>query len=286
MSSTEQKRTILVTGANRGIGFIIVKKLAKESPPNNTIILLGSRDLKRGEDALIQLGSPSNVHVLHLDTSSRESIIRAKDEVKQKYGGQLDVVINNAAITRKDLSVDAAREILGTNYYGVKILNEYLFPLMRENGRIINVSSRVGSNVLYEASQSLRQKYTTSTLTKYQLDQLVEEFISAIDTNTLEHLGYNIESTDLIYGVSKAALNALTQLEAYEWSNNNSLLVVSVTPGFCATDMTGHAPDARPAELGADSILYMVNAPRSELRNGGFYRDGQQISLISARMSR
>ncbi|CAM4951156.1 unnamed protein product [Rotaria socialis] len=286
MSSTEQKRTILVTGANRGIGFLIVKKLAKESPPDSTIILLGSRDLKRGEDALIQLGSPSNVHVLQLDTSSRESIIRAKDEINQKYGGQLDVVINNAAITRKDLSIDAAREIFGTNYYGVKILNEYLFPLMQENGRIINVSSRVGPNVLYEASQALQQKYTSSTLTKYQLDQLVEEFISAIDTNTLEHLGYNIESTDLIYGVSKAALNALTQVEAYEWSNNKNLLVVSVTPGFCATDMTEHAPDARPAELGADSILSIASASRNELRNGGFYRDGHQIPLISVRMSR
>ncbi|CAF4571247.1 unnamed protein product, partial [Rotaria socialis] len=115
MSSTEQKRMILVTGANRGIGFLIVKKLAKDSPSNR---------------------SPSNVHVLQLDTSSRESIIRAKDEIKQKYGGQLDVVINNAAVTMKDLNVNAAREILGTNYYGVKILNEYLFPLMREGGRI------------------------------------------------------------------------------------------------------------------------------------------------------
>ncbi|CAM4858340.1 unnamed protein product [Rotaria socialis] len=282
MSSTEQKRTILATGANRGIGFLIVKKLAKESPPNSTIILLGSRDLKRGEDALIQLGSPSNVHVLQLDTSSRESIIRAKDEIKQKYGGQLDVVINNAAIIRKDLSADAAREIFGTNYYGVKILNEYLFPLMQENGRIINVSSRAGPIVLYKASQALQERYASSTLTKYQLDQLVEEFISAIETNTLEHLGYNAEPSFLMYGVSKAALNALTQVEAYEWSNNKNLLVVSVTPGFCATDMTEHAPDARPAELGADSILYMVNALRSELKNGGFYADGQQIPLISA----
>ncbi|CAF1968421.1 unnamed protein product, partial [Rotaria magnacalcarata] len=136
--------------------------------------------------------------------------------------------------------------------------------------------------VLYKASQALQERYTSSTLTKYQLDQLVEEFISAIETNTLEQLGYDAEPSFLMYGVSKAALNALTQLEAYEWSNNNSLLVVSVTPGFCATDMTGHAPDARPAELGANSILYMVNAPRSEFKNGGFYADGQQIPLISA----
>lgn len=87
MPSTEQRRLILVTGANKGIGFEVVKKLAAESSSNGTVILLGSRDLQRGQDALIQLKSPSNVHILQLDTSSRESILRAIEEIKQKYGG-------------------------------------------------------------------------------------------------------------------------------------------------------------------------------------------------------
>ena len=86
MSSTEQQRVILVTGANRGIGFLVVKKLVEASSSNSTVILLGCRDLQRGQDAFIQLNCPSNVHVLQLNTSSRESIIRAIDEIKQKYG--------------------------------------------------------------------------------------------------------------------------------------------------------------------------------------------------------
>jgi NAD(P)-dependent dehydrogenase (short-subunit alcohol dehydrogenase family) len=82
MSSTHQKRVILVTGANRGIGFLVVKKLASESISDN-IILLGCRDLHRGQNALIQLGSPPNVHLLQLDTSSRNSIADATEEIKQ-----------------------------------------------------------------------------------------------------------------------------------------------------------------------------------------------------------
>ncbi|CAF4264724.1 unnamed protein product, partial [Adineta steineri] len=66
MSSAKQ-RVILVTGANKGIGFEVIKKLLEESSASsNNLILLGSRDLKRGQDALLQLGSPSNVHVLQL----------------------------------------------------------------------------------------------------------------------------------------------------------------------------------------------------------------------------
>ncbi|CAF1563853.1 unnamed protein product, partial [Rotaria sordida] len=110
MSSTSQQRVILVTGANKGIGFEVVKKLAKESPINNNIILLGCRDLKRGQDALVRLGSPSNIYLLQLDISSRDSIARATDEIKCKYGGQLNIVINNAATGELELTVESARE--------------------------------------------------------------------------------------------------------------------------------------------------------------------------------
>ena len=276
-----RKRVVLITGANRGIGFLVVKKLVETSSTDSTCILLCSRDLKRGQDAILQLNSPPNVHLLQLDTSSRDSILHAIDEIKEKHDGQLDVVINNAAIFTTEISVSTAQNLFNTNYYGIKMLNESLVPLMRENGRIINVSSRVASNILHETSLTLQEKYTSSTLTKDQLDQLVEDFISAIETQTIEELGYNPKSEYLIYGVSKAALNTLTQIEARQWSNTKNLLIVSVTPGLCATDMTRDIPNARSPTLGADSILYVVNTPHNELENGGFYRDGQQIPFIN-----
>jgi NAD(P)-dependent dehydrogenase (short-subunit alcohol dehydrogenase family) len=279
MSSTQQKRVILITGANRGIGFLVVKKLASESIPDN-IILLGCRDLDRGQKALIQLGSPPNVHLLQLDISSRKSIVHAIEEIKQKYGNRLDVIINNAAILKLEITVDAARATFDTNYYGIKILNEHLLPLLQENSRVINVSSELGSNVLYEASKDIQEKYMSLTLTVEQLDLLVEDFISAIETNSLEKSGYDVKSLSLIYSVSKAAVNSLTRIQARQWSDSKKVLVLSVCPGFCATDMTRHALDARPAELGAESILYVVNIPQNQLENGQFYQDGKKISHI------
>ncbi|CAF1188484.1 unnamed protein product [Rotaria sp. Silwood1] len=281
MLSTKYQRVILVTGANKGIGFHVVKKILNESSSYNNVILLGSRDLKRGQDALEQLGSPSNVHLLQLDMLSIENINEAVNEIKEKYGGQLDIVINNAGILLNDLTVDAARKTFAVHYYGIKLLNEQLFPMIRKNGRIINVSSQVGAIALQESSAILQNKYTSPTLTIKELDQLVEDFIAAIETNTLEDLGYYNKTYSPIYGISKAALNALTQIEAREWSISKNLLVVSVSPGFCATDMTQYASDARSPEIGADSILHAVNTPQNELQNGGFYRDGKQLSLIS-----
>ena len=53
-----------------------------------------------------------------------------------------------------------------TNYFGVKLLNLHLSPLIRENGRIVNVASEVGAWTLHEMSKDLQYKYKSSTLTE------------------------------------------------------------------------------------------------------------------------
>ncbi|CAF1582914.1 unnamed protein product [Adineta ricciae] len=280
---TEQKRVILVTGANKGIGFEVVKKFLQESSSktnNNDVILLGSRNIKRGEDAIQQLGCPSNVHLLQLDTSSKESIILATNEIKQKYNGHLDILINNAGIVPREDSIEAAKSTLATNYYGVKMVNEHLIPLLHENGRVINVASTVGSMGLYICSKELQKRYTSSTLTIEELDHLVEDFLSAFESHNLEHMGYPSELPFKAYSVSKAALIALTRIEAREYSHKKNISIYAVCPGFCATDLNNNAAGARSASLGADSILYMINTPTNELENGGFYRDGEKLSQI------
>jgi len=283
MSSTNSQHIILITGANKGLGFEVIKKLLNnKSTSKNDLILLGSRDLKRGQDAINKLGSPSNVHLIQLDTSSPESIKNVTNEIKQKYGGQLDILINNAAILSREITSDVARQVFATNYYGIKLLNKHLSPFIRENGRIINVSSEVGAWTLHQTSNDLQKKYLSSTLTEEELDKLVEDFISAIDSKNLEKLGYSQTAFGLIYGVSKAALTALTGIEARQWSGAKNVLVLSVCPGFCSTDLNNHAPGSRSPELGADSILYVVNTPAKDLQNGEFYQDGQQRLHCSA----
>lgn len=278
-----QPTVILVTGANRGLGFEVVKKLVAVSiDPQKTIILFASRDIERGKEAISRLGSPPNVCLLQLDTSSRDSIIHATNEIKEKYNGYLDVIINNAGIGTREKTIDAARQVFATNYYGVKTLNEYMCPLLRENGRIVNVSSEVGSWVLHCASNDLQNKYSSPTLTMEELDQLVKDFLLAVEQEKVDKSGYGSQFPFLIYGVSKTALTALTRIEARQWSSTKNILILAVCPGYCATDMNDKTPLARPPELGADSILFVVNTPQNKLENGAFYQDGIKMQQAYA----
>jgi NAD(P)-dependent dehydrogenase (short-subunit alcohol dehydrogenase family) len=172
MSSQSQphQRVFLVTGANKGIGFEVVKKLSANHP--NDLILLGSRDQKRGEEALIQLGSPSNVKLLVLDTSSKDSIEQAKQEIQKKYGGYLDILINNAAIALYEPGSKALKDTFDTNFYGVKHMNDVMSPLLRDNGRIVNVSSEAAVLSIKHCSQDLKTKFLNPNLTETELVEL------------------------------------------------------------------------------------------------------------------
>ena len=56
-------------------------------------------------------------------------------------------------LSHMNMTVDAARNVFATNYYGIRTLNEHLSPLIRENGRIVNVASEVGAWALHEMVQ-------------------------------------------------------------------------------------------------------------------------------------
>ena len=71
----------------------------------------------------------------------------------------MDILINNAAVWTQELTAKNARELLQTNYYGLKMLNEQLFPFLRENARVVNVSSSAGPWTLYNYTDDLRKEY-------------------------------------------------------------------------------------------------------------------------------
>ena len=99
MASISDSQTIvLVTGANQGLGFETVKKLAAEQP--NYTLVLASRDFSKGvkaAESLTNLASNSTVHPIQLDITSDESIAKAASEVASKFG-RLDVLFNNAGV--------------------------------------------------------------------------------------------------------------------------------------------------------------------------------------------
>jgi len=89
------KKIILVTGANKGIGFEVVRQLAKLGHQ----VILTARDKSKGLEAQKKLKAENLVvHFLELDITKEESIQQAANKVKSDFG-KLDVLINNAGIS-------------------------------------------------------------------------------------------------------------------------------------------------------------------------------------------
>ena len=154
------KRLALITGANQGVGF----QVAKELVANGLTVLVGSRDFERGEAAATQIGS--GAIAIQLDVTDQSSISAAAERVRSEFG-RLDLLINNAAISRSQrndvaledytasygvstVSLDEVRAIWETNVFGALAVYQAMLPLLRlsSDARIVNVSSGAGSLTL------------------------------------------------------------------------------------------------------------------------------------------
>ncbi|MBX2960879.1 MAG: SDR family oxidoreductase [Cyclobacteriaceae bacterium] len=140
-------RTIIVTGSNKGIGFEVVRQLAKQ---NHNVILTARENIK-GKEAVDRLKAEGlNVHFLLLDVSDDASIKHAAQQVKVRFG-KVDVLINNAAVLlREDQSVaegttEVFHKTMRTNVFGSVQMVRHFLSLIPDGGRIINTSSGGGS---------------------------------------------------------------------------------------------------------------------------------------------
>ena len=128
-------KVILVTGANKGIGLAIVKRLLAEY--SDTKLLLGSRDVVRGEEAvkelLATLGTEysSRLEMLQLDVTKEESVRAAVEAVRSKLGEAeaLYGLVNNAGG-----SLNTDRDTIQLNTYSVIRICEAFLPLIQTRG--------------------------------------------------------------------------------------------------------------------------------------------------------
>lgn len=137
---------VLITGANKGIGFETARQLAAKG----CHVFIGSRDPSRGEEAAAKIGTGAERVVLDVTASS--SIRQAADTIQQR-SGRLDVLINNAGIYADeginvlDVDRDIVRGTFETNSFGALEVIQAFMPLLRKanEARIINVSSGYGA---------------------------------------------------------------------------------------------------------------------------------------------
>lgn len=232
----------LVTGANKGIGFEVSRQLGRVG----FTVLLGARDTERGEEAAKKLrGEGLSVIYVSADLScAAESGAALARRISEEYG-RLDVLVNNAGIwDRKDgpassVGIETLKRTFDTNFFGTVAFTQPLLPLLRaaESARIVNLSSALGSLAL---------------------------------NGNPESPFYPVKV--LAYNASKAALNMFTIDLAYDL-RDTKIKVNSASPGFVATDMTGHR-GTQTVEEGAIEIVRLAQLPDDGPTGGFTNKDG------------
>jgi NAD(P)-dependent dehydrogenase (short-subunit alcohol dehydrogenase family) len=242
-------KVALVTGANRGIGYEVVKQLASQDP--SMVIILGARDEAKGQEAVASLRALGYEHVVYgkIDASDVETITSLANEVDSKYG-KLDILINNAGgnydngVTALQTDPKFMLETMALNLVAPLTVIQKFMPLLKKSSsaRIVNVSSGAGSRA---------------------------------DPN----FGLTSQAGITSYSLSKLALNGLTvklAQELKETGDGSKILVNSVCPNFTATWPGAEAYGARPVADGAASVVWAALIP-DDGPTGGFFRDGQPI---------
>src|SRR5437870_4016693 len=242
---TREKRIALVTGANKGIGFEVVRQLAREG----FRVFLGARNEKAGEKAAEKLDSEAKQEALaegrtgvgvtfvKIDVSEPESIRRAAEEFSRR-SDRLDALVNNAGILLDDdkdiltITPEIFETTLRTNTLGALLVSHAFVPFLKESEtpRIVNVSSTGG-----------------------QLTDGADGWAPA-------------------YCISKTALNGVTvQLAAAL----PKFAVNSVCPGWVRTDMGGSNATRSIAESASGIVWLASEAPHSQTEK--FFQDRKVI---------
>ena len=190
MSNLKDKN-IIVTGASGGIGNTIVEKLYD----NGASILATGTRLEKLEELKQKF---KNIKILKFDISQHEKIEEFINNATDELGGSLDCIVNNAGITKDNLtirmSLEEWNEVINTNLTSTFLMSKYSIKKMLKNksGKIINITSVVG------------------------------------------HTG-NVGQAN--YTASKAGIAAMSKSLAIEYAKKN-INVNCISPGFIRTAMT------------------------------------------------
>ena len=219
----------VVTGANKGIGFEIVKGLLDASA--KAFVFLGSRDAARGASAVEALVAQNpesysgRVEPLHIDVSDDGSVSRAAAAVRsrlQSSGGGGDgesssrvaAIINNAGMNPDDPgSADGLASCINVNFRGVVRTTEAFLPLLEPSGgRVVITSSASGPMFVAKCSAERQAFMTDPAVTSAQITALVDECngIASSSGGSMEErfaaAGLNgVEGQMGAYGLSKAS---------------------------------------------------------------------------------
>jgi NAD(P)-dependent dehydrogenase (short-subunit alcohol dehydrogenase family) len=212
---SQQGKTILITGANSGLGLEASKVLSSKGAH----VVMTARNLKSGDEAISLIkkkNSDAKLDLMQLDLSDFASIHKFSQEFHQKYK-QLDVLINNAGVmfpVKRELTKQKFEVQFGTNHLGHFLLTGLLLDILKStpNSRIAIQSSgqhkaKMGKPDIYFDDLNFDKEYN-----KY-----------------------------IAYSQSKLAnLLFAYELDRQLKANKIDITVVAAHPGYTKTNLTRH----------------------------------------------
>ena len=260
----------VVTGANKGVGFGIVRALCKKV--GGTVILT-ARNEERGLAAVKALQAEGlNPVFEQLDICSDESVAEFCDTIRSKYGG-IDIFCNNAGVAYKVAStaplLEKAEFTNATNLLATIKVTDALLPLMKDGGRICQVASMCGQlpRSFPDQNNPIRQRLLDPTLTVDGLLDIYKEYIEAVKQDD-----YTIFKRDSAYSLSKCFLIAHTRILGREIGNSSKKFILNCCcPGYVDTDMSSHKGRLT-IDQGAMTPVLVCTLPQ-EAGSGHFYRE-------------
>lgn len=135
-----KERTVIVTGAARGIGFAIAEAFVK----NGDFVAIGDLNLEQAVESAKNLGSHAKGYAVNV--ADEESVKSFINQVVADRG-TVDVLVNNAGLQHidkvEDFPVNKWNQLISVMLTGPFLLTKYTVPLMKKQhyGRIINISS-------------------------------------------------------------------------------------------------------------------------------------------------
>jgi len=240
MTIKKENKIVLITGANKGIGFETARQLGAKG----FTVLVGARSKERGKEAEVKLQEEGiDAHFIKIDVTDQASIDQATKKIEEDYK-KLDVLVNNVGvaldkITASELDISVLRETFDINFFSMFAVTKAMLPLVGKSkaGRIVNMSSGLGS--LTQQSDPNYEYY------KYK---------------------------GLAYDSSKTAINQLTVHLAYELKDS-SIKVNSADPGFTATDLNNFR-GTRSVEQASNIVVRLATLPEDGPTGGFFDENG------------
>ncbi|GMT07780.1 hypothetical protein PENTCL1PPCAC_29954, partial [Pristionchus entomophagus] len=198
--------SVLVTGANRGIGLGLVRQLVQE--PSVTAVIATARNIDTAAD-LKAIDSPK-LHLIQLEVVDEESITQAVTKVAEIVGENgLDFLVNNAGIFNK-----------------TRLADDFPKALVMEQMEVNTVAPLLVTNKFYGLLKKAATKNGKAQVANISSALGSIEFAPQMD-GPME---------TAIYSMSKAALNMLTRKLSMEWKDDK-IRATSFCPGWVKTDM-------------------------------------------------